>query len=925
MGTRKSKLILAIVAFTLIFNLNTEIKADAGFSNYGRLAYEVDHGSDSDIYVWDVDTDWEKGRKWLVRLDGINEMDECNLMQPSLSKYGEWLAFSTDCDYYGKNPDFKNWIAIVNLENLNEWYPLTAGINNNISFNANNPTWDPTGSKIAFDSDLLGDGNRYIFSINVYDQIDASASGKIAPITQIYGDQAYDPDYPFDGDFLAAKTPDGIKRIWSDGNASVISNFPGNVPGDIAGGIAIRSNYGKHEEQDRITDFWEMIDCDPRAEVFAFHSPNAIDYENSVDDGSSRIIVTCEHGIDEKTPKNIQSNNDFATYISSNGGKNCCIGFFPEASPGGRGLIYIQQTGQIMAKKFENGNYSSAHFKDTPEVSVGNNFSRLWSPISWSHANNPLKVEEGIEIGVGAIGLSVDVGGGVNNIFKQEDSLEDQFDRQVQLEIDRINSYIAELEFTRETNLRLLQFDIDSFMQNHNSYIEREQARIFDEEYRWEFQINDIKNQLEFELEYFDEQTEFEYANQKSQIENFSQGGTSFQIQELEAQYNFDIEQTKAFHQEELQRFEFDYQIRVSDINRNWDDELIYNDQYYNDEIANAQNEGDNSYIEFLMEEKQSSRESIEFTRNRELDDAYNEYQFRVFDQLDWESNDLRNREIDYQNTLANLERDMSRELQNRETNLINYTNQREIEREDIKSRFMFDIQSQEMQRDQNISMVRQQVDMNLQQESFNLEREEMNWDLRRQQIQLDYENQLKDFQSQIEQVKFQAEIDKERLSMDKAQYEAEMIQLQNEIQSRETDAERFYDDSLAQLTIEANNRAEELENRRIDENWSDERYQQELADYDKWYSDRTYEIQSNYDSRIREIEFDQRQYENLQTVVETNELYQEGERGFFGNPIPGTVRQGGFTDDLSDPGNLAMLGIVITVGTTLLQLARGK
>ena len=156
MGLRvKSKLFIFIAVFSVILSFNVDLKADAGFSNYGRLAYEVNHGSDSDIYVWDVDTDWENGRKWLVRLEGINEMDECNIMQPSLSKYGDWLAFSTDCDYYGKNPDFKNWIAIVNMENLNEWYPLTASINNDISFNANNPTWDPTGSKIAFDSDLL--------------------------------------------------------------------------------------------------------------------------------------------------------------------------------------------------------------------------------------------------------------------------------------------------------------------------------------------------------------------------------------------------------------------------------------------------------------------------------------------------------------------------------------------------------------------------------------------------------------------------------------------------------------------------------------------------------------------------------------------------------------------------------------------------
>ena len=227
--------------------------------------------------------------------------------------------------------------------------------------------------------------------------------------------------------------------------------------------------------------------------------------------------------------------------------------------------------------------------------------------------------------------------------------------------------------------------------------------------------------------------------------------------------------------------------------------------------------------------------------------------------------------------------------------------------------------------RDQDVSMVRQQVELNLQQSKFDLEREEMNWDLRRQQIQSDYENQLRDFQNQIEQVKFQAEVDKERLSMDKEQFEAEMMQLEREIQSRQSDADNFYNDSLAELTIEADMRLQELENRRVDENWSDERYQQELAEYDKWYSDRTYEIQSNYDSSMREIDFDQRQYQNFQTVVESNELYQEGERGFFGNPIPGTVRQGGFTDDLSDPGNLAMIGIIVTVGTTLLQLARGK
>ena len=908
MNFRNLSKIAVLCAFSfIIFSSNSNISADRAeedWSAFGRIAYEIENGSDKDIVVWDADTDWENGRKWTVRLDGIEDMDECNVIQPSLSKDGRWLAFSTDCDIYGQNPNFQYWIGIVNLENTSEWYPITAGSSQIIDFHANNPSWDPAGSKIAFDSDILKDGKRRIFTIDVYDQIDASASGKISSINQLTQKEAKDPNYGPDGDFIAALTPNGINRVWSDGNASLMSKHSFHESDNVGGGIVVRGNYGKNKFfGEDIVEYWGMLECDPRAEVFAYHTDGRIkdDGEDDVDDGSSKIIVSCEHGIDENTPTNITSRDDYSTYVSHRGNTECCIGYFPEISPDGRGLAYINESGQIMAKAFWGGkdlSYQNGHFADNSDVGIGN-FSKEYSPISWSAYSIGLDGSEGLEIGVGAIELKLDVGGGVNDIFRQEDSLEDQFDRQVQLEIDRINSYITELEFQRESNLKMLQFDIDAYMQGHNSYIQEEESRVADVGYRWEFEINDLQNMLAFELEYFDEQTEFELVN----IQNMTQSDSSWRIQELELQYQRDIEDAKMFHQEEYQRFEFDYQIRVGDI-----------DNYYNGEIARAQSDGDNEFVEFLMQEKQ-----------REKDDAFNEYQFRIFDQQAYETQDLQNREFDFQNQKANLERDIAREIQNRESNLINYTNQRALERDDLIARFQFDIESRERQRDQDVEMVKQQAEFTFQQLNFNLEREEMNWDLRRQQIQSDYENQLRDFQNQIEQVKFQAEVDKERLSMDKEQFEAEMMQLEREIQSRQSDADNFYYDSLDELTIEADMRLQELENRRVDENWSDERYQQELAEYDKWYSDRTYEIQSNYDSSMREIDFDQRQYQNFQTVVESNELYQEGERGFFGNPIPGTVRQGGFTDDLSDPGNLAMIGIIVTVGTTLLQLARGK
>ncbi|GIR91389.1 MAG: hypothetical protein CM15mP91_1590 [Chloroflexota bacterium] len=112
--------------------------------------------------------------------------------------------------------------------------------------------------------------------------------------------------------------------------------------------------------------------------------------------------------------------------------------------------------------------------------------------------------------------------------------------------------------------------------------------------------------------------------------------------------------------------------------------------------------------MNFLIQEKQ-----------REKDDAYNEYQFRIFDQQAYETQDLQNREFDFQNQKANLERDIAREIQNRESNLINYTNQRALERDDLIARFQFDIESRKMQRDQDVEMVTQQVEFSLQQFNF--------------------------------------------------------------------------------------------------------------------------------------------------------------------------------------------------------------
>ena len=61
-----SKIAFFFVFSLIIFSSNSNISADSAeedWSAFGRIAYEIENGSDKDIIVWDADTDWENGRK----------------------------------------------------------------------------------------------------------------------------------------------------------------------------------------------------------------------------------------------------------------------------------------------------------------------------------------------------------------------------------------------------------------------------------------------------------------------------------------------------------------------------------------------------------------------------------------------------------------------------------------------------------------------------------------------------------------------------------------------------------------------------------------------------------------------------------------------------------------------------------------------
>ena len=92
---------------------------------------------------------------------------------------------------------------------------------------------------------------------------------------------------------MAVMTPEGVNRMWSDGAGGLISKHSGFSSDNISGGIVVRANYSENEIYGSdIVDHWGILECDPRAEVFAYHTDGRIsgDGDHDVDDGSSKII-----------------------------------------------------------------------------------------------------------------------------------------------------------------------------------------------------------------------------------------------------------------------------------------------------------------------------------------------------------------------------------------------------------------------------------------------------------------------------------------------------------------------------------------------------------------------------------------------------------------------------------------------------------
>ena len=111
----------------------------------------------------------------------------------------------------------------------------------------------------------------------------------------------------------------------------------------------------------------------------------------------------------------------------------------------------------------------------------------------------------------------------------------------------------------------------------------------------------------------------------KEDLANWEINEAQRSLDELETDKIWDEEQVRIRYSESLQNIDYDYQNRVREINDRWDDYLVYLDGYWNDIIQQNIQDGDQEAIDYHNKRKSRDKQDTETTRQRELEDAFNE------------------------------------------------------------------------------------------------------------------------------------------------------------------------------------------------------------------------------------------------------------------------------------------------------------
>ena len=204
-----------------------------------------------------------------------------------------------------------------------------------------------------------------------------------------------------------------------------------------------------------------------------------------------------------------------------------------------------------------------------------------------------------------------------------------------------------------------------------------------------------------------------------------------------------------------------------------------------------------------------------------------------------------------------------------------------------------------------------------------------MDWKYNEEQMVIDTNMRIEDLKSQIIFLESQAEIEKERLDMEQGALKEQIANEEQNIQSLKLNSENQYRENIDDLEREHQRMIEELnaeqEKMILEGKLNEEEAKLRRMEMERLMQRELDEAELDYNRQQRDIQFKENQLNRLQVQAERDDLYAEGERGFLFNPKAGTLKGAGWEERLRDPGFLAMAGIIVTVGTSLFQMTRGK
>ena len=359
---------------------------------------------------------------------------------------------------------------------------------------------------------------------------------------------------------------------------------------------------------------------------------------------------------------------------------------------------------------------------------------------------------------------------------------------------------------------------------------------------------------------------------------------------------------------------------------------------------------------------KISSTTGISDSQKQEIDMLKNELENRkiVLEQdrtnalrnydLDWEAN-FNTQQANWESEKNQLQLNLSSELQDlkqyQEKSLLDFDNFMITEIQNIESQIettknnqIIEIKMMISFWDQDIEKFREIIKFNTadyenhlenwkQKVSLDVERKEMDWKYNEEQMVIDTNMRIEDLKSQIIFLESQAEIEKERLDMEQGALKEQIANEEQNIQSLKLNSENQYRENIDDLEREHQRMIEELnaeqEKMILEGKLNEEEAKLRRMEMERLMQRELDEAELDYNRQQRDNQFKENQLNRLQVQAERDDLYAEGERGFLFNPKAGTLKGAGWEERLRDPGFLAMAGIIVTVGTSLFQMTRGK